>query len=126
MTAPGRRCMLGVAMSVLAVGCATAGRGSKDFQFVVAGIVRDSDGLPLEVVVVQLALERTAFHGTTSLREAQRITDSTGSFSFAFIVHRRSVPYGLICRKAGYADYSASGSAPPARQYQIALRTSTN
>lgn len=123
MTHIDRFCLsVGVTLIVLTGACATLGSGSRDVQFVVAGIARDSHGTPLDGVIVQLRLEGPAFQGTTPVTDARRVTDSTGAFSFAFTVHRRGMPFRLVCEKPGYVEHAVSGSAPPSKQYEIALQ----
>jgi len=101
--------------------CASMAPTSRDFQFVVGGTVRDSEGQGIPDVTVTLKLKGTAFKGTETVKDGVVTTDAAGSFAFGYSVGQRNTEFELIFQKAGYVERVVSGSAPPAARFVVTL-----
>jgi len=109
------------ALSLCVGACAALALTSRDFQFVVAGTVRDSRGQAISGVAVRLKLKDIAYKGTEAVKDDQVQTDEAGSFAFGYIVRERHNEFELTFQKAGYAERVVSGSAPPAARFMVTM-----
>jgi hypothetical protein len=112
---------LGVVCSLLSAGCV---HRVHDYVFSVTGYVTAEDGSPLHDVDVVLNVENPVYSGLDAVK-TQRILSHNGGFIFMYLAGNPHTNYIVIVSKDGFEAQTISGKSPPAENYKIQLKRSS-
>jgi hypothetical protein len=107
-------------IAVLICGAGSA-NPTRDYNFSVTGIVASEDGTVIPNATVVLELDGPVYEGVDLIKRAERQTDATGGFVFAYISHKKGVEYTISIRAEGFEPATVRGSAPPPGHHTIHL-----